>query len=779
MIQKIFPLLSRPGESENHSRGLSFNRFVAYLEDKVKTEHSLRQKFYEFVLQHFHHYAGEATPFNLHQLQQYTGLLDLLYVCLFPPLSNEEDVLWALSTPDMDTVFYGTPAFYKVFSALQENPGIFAAETDKKAFYNSIDQMKYALILERYYHLQHFTKEEIVYTSTDTTTGLPTYYSIAADNRFIAVQRNEGAAAVTDKNAITQQLQTISSLCEMECSIPLSSFTFTGFAIVIVTDITARYALHKMRSAIIAHAPENVEATYRIILSLLQAFCGTKNIAFGLLPFIKLNNRLVSFYKSYPFSITINVARAQQIKETYFLAWINKHFKNPRMLFFKEEGDTGKAQDLFYKAFVNAGIKEYALLPVYHNNELTGMLEVSATMANTVTEITLARLDAAMPILAQLMHNNQAEFEAGIDKIIKTNFTAIQPAVQWKFNEVAWKYLRDKIGKAADAEPIRFEHVHPLYGAIDIRNSTVERNKALYKDMQFYFSFLAETLQGINTDNISAISDLLGEAEELQQQTGLYFSGSEEAAIEQFAERVTAYLQSFAVAHPAAAAVINAYLSAMEPAAGAVHGERRALETAMQIINGAINKQLEEMQARLQESYPFYFEKFRTDGVEYDMYIGQSIAPAQEYKMEYLQQLRLEQLRSMAAIARIVAAGEAGVPVRLQTTQLIYVNASAIDISFRRDEKRFDVEGGYNIRYHVIKKRIDKVHLKDTGERLTQPDAIAIVYTQKSHEEEYMEYIGRLQQEGLLQQDARLYELEELQGVTGLKAIRVSVVRGA
>ena len=130
----------------------------------------------------------------------------------------------------------------------------------------------------------------------------------------------------------------------------------------------------------------------------------------------------------------------------------------------------------------------------------------------------------------------------------------------------------------------------------------------------------------------------------------------------------------------------------------------------------------------------------------------------------------------MAGIAKIVRSKAAIMPIHLQTTQLIYVNANSIDISFRTDEKRFDVEGSYNIRYQVVKKRIDKVHVKTTGERLTQPDTIAIVYSQKAHGDEYRHYIHGLQEQGLLKPGIEEFELEELQGVIGLMAIRVSVV---
>jgi hypothetical protein len=82
----------------------------------------------------------------------------------------------------------------------------------------------------------------------------------------------------------------------------------------------------------------------------------------------------------------------------------------------------------------------------------------------------------------------------------------------------------------------------------------------------------------------------------------------------------------------------------------------------------------------------------------------------------------------------------------LETTQLIFIHSNPIDISFRNDERRFDVEGAYNIRYEVVKKRIDKVLIAGTVERLTQPGKIAMVYFNANEAAEYQEYIRYLQQ---------------------------------
>lgn len=129
----------------------------------------------------------------------------------------------------------------------------------------------------------------------------------------------------------------------------------------------------------------------------------------------------------------------------------------------------------------------------------------------------------------------------------------------------------------------------------------------------------------------------------------------------------------------------------------------------------------------------------------------------------------------MALVARLTKALIPQMKKRLETTQLIFIHAATIDIEFRNDEHRFDVEGAYNIRYEIIKKRIDKVHIRDTEERLTQPDKIALVYFQQRDIDDYLGYIRYLQQQNILNDDLEFLELEELQGVAGLKALRIGV----
>ena len=108
------------------------------------------------------------------------------------------------------------------------------------------------------------------------------------------------------------------------------------------------------------------------------------------------------------------------------------------------------------------------------------------------------------------------------------------------------------------------------------------------------------------------------------------------------------YKQNF----PQVSKSIMRYYDTIDPQTGSSGKNRRAIEKSMNIINNSINNQIEAFGSRLQRFYPSYFDSFRTDGVEYDIYLGQSIAPYKTFDDHYLHEYRLLQLISMAEIAR-------------------------------------------------------------------------------------------------------------------------------
>ncbi|MGB6035208.1 MAG: GAF domain-containing protein, partial [Cryomorphaceae bacterium] len=193
------------------------------------------------------------------------------------------------------------------------------------------------------------------------------------------------------------------------------------------------------------------------------------------------------------------------------------------------------------------------------------------------------------------------------------------------------------------------------------------------------------------------------------------------------------------------------------------------------MINNMSYALIEKEEEKTQQMFPYYFENYKTDGVEYNIYIGQSIAKNKTYNPIYLRNLRLWQLMLMCKVTRETHKILPKLPIALETAQLILVQSSPLSIRFRTDEKKFDVDGAYNIRYEIMKKRIDKATIEGTGERLTQPHTVSVIFSQSKEEAEYMSYIKYLKHLNFIESKIERFDLEHMQGVSGLKAIRMKV----
>jgi hypothetical protein len=172
---------------------------------------------------------------------------------------------------------------------------------------------------------------------------------------------------------------------------------------------------------------------------------------------------------------------------------------------------------------------------------------------------------------------------------------------------------------------------------------------------------------------------------------------------------------------------------------------------------------------------PHYFEKHQTDGIDYVIYIGTSMHPHGKDNPFFLKNLMLWQLKVACGLAVHTRQVRPELKIPLDTCHLILVNQAPLSIRFRYDEKRFDVDGAYDVRHEIIKSRLDKVKISGGRERLTQPDRIAVVYSRPKEGWAIRRHIEYLQNRGYLLDELEMIDLEDLPGVRGLKAFRVGV----
>jgi prefoldin subunit 5 len=418
---------------------------------------------------------------------------------------------------------------------------------------------------------------------------------------------------------------------------------------------------------------------------------------------------------------------------------------------------------------------------VHQDPRLNQIVELYSPHPKAFNYQSLVKLKVILPLIEAGLNKKREELESSIANIVQDQFTSIDPSVYWKFRESAIRQLKqiEKVnGHSAEIKPIIFKEVYPLYGQADIVGSSVHRNKAIQADLQENLRLLKKTLQQISPQAQAHLLDYyFTKVDQLLQKTQKSFRPSDETHIMDLLKNdIHPCLQNLQEEYPELKeGPIGQYFKKLNQHLGIVYRARKDFEDSVSMINHHLSEKLQEADQEMQEKLPHYFEKYQTDGIEYNMYIGQSILPHQQFSEYYLKNFRLWQLLTMCEMTQKVEALQPSLPTPLTTAQLIFVYSDPLDIRFRMDEKHFDVDGAYNVRYEIIKKRIDKAVIQGSKERLTQPGKIAIVYLHEKNRIEYLDYLQYLQEKNLISQDIEELELGKLQGVEGLRALRVSV----
>jgi hypothetical protein len=772
MLSAEAGLLDKMPVIESH---ISFLPFVQFLKEKLESTSGTRADFYRYLIRKF-----EAEPELLEKisdvriLNNHEELLELLSTAIFPVVSDETKNNFTLSSPYQFNVFAYSESFRNLFIDANEKHLKLPSEMPEQQLKEVQCAMIYDHILEKYYGIKLNDSPELIYPVIDADTGIKKYFKMRYDRRFVDFHLKGELPPIQDCAVCLNTFRILDLEKQMK-KMPFDLFRVEGFAVWVAEDVTTSEAIERMKKILLRQDISHSEIICQLKESIL-ALVGLNNVEVGLSPFVKVNN---NFLLNEEYTQHSLVAKHWNVNDEEghrqfqsFLEFYN-HNKEPMPVSKVTEDLLGFAK--FLKPLYENGARSFIYYPMQNSDGLLGMMELTSPVPGLLTQDIISKLEPAIPLLSVAMLRMRESFNDKIEKLVKEKFTALQPSVEWKFSEVAWDYLKGN-GSANDTGKIIFENVYPLYGAIDIRNSSVERNHAIQKDLTQHLQLIDETLNHLQSiANLPLLDGLKFKNKNFLQAIESALLPEDELRINEFlqndVEPIFCHLQK---SDPVCHSIVENYFPLLKDCSGLLYHNRNEYEESLLAINQAVTRYLEAQQVKLQRSYPHYFEKFTSDGVDYNIYIGQSMAPTHPFDLLYLKNIRLWQIQAMAELARITHQLLPELKVPLETTQLILIHNQPISISFRKDERRFDVLGSY-IRYEVMKKRIDKAMIKDTNERLTQPGKISMVYSNQKEAQEYEEYIQFLQSIELLTPDVENVDLEELQGVRGLRALRVGI----
>jgi len=444
----------------------------------------------------------------------------------------------------------------------------------------------------------------------------------------------------------------------------------------------------------------------------------------------------------------------------------------------RDQGSTHSPEEAAGWAQAPLEASSLLVIPLKEGEQVIGAVFLSSLGKDLLNLRDVHLLGDVWPILALATRGAKEEFEHEVESIIRKEFTSIHPSVEWKFRQAASQVIFDRQrGLENRVLGVEFSEVYPLFALSDVRSSSLLRAEAIVDDLTTQLELASSVLaQAFKEKPLPILEEIQFRLEGQKKLLADGLNTGDESSVVQFLQNeVEPLLEELELYGHGSQVAVSEYRGALHPVMKMVYRERGDLDESIRRINDTLGELVETSQVDAQAMYPHYFDKTSTDGVDQTLYLGPGMSPKRTWKRLYLQNLRLWQFLVLARGAQKCLEMKSHLPVPLDMTHLIMVQDMPLSIHFRMDEKRFGVEGAYNIRYELIKKRIDKATVKDSEQRLTQPGQIAVVYSRAEEAREYGRYIQFLTARGYLEPGVEELDLEDLQGVHGLKALRVRV----
>jgi hypothetical protein len=762
-----------------HSEALSyldFNRLFEkwrFLADDGRADTCIYQDLL-IRMQRFPELAGtRIDPKRLYSEENKLGF-GLILSSLFP-ISSQEDKIMAISKPFDFRPIYATPLFHLQFIDPSGNVRLPAELNDEQVSTNKKNNI-YSLILSQIYgvRMRQITPMIFQFLGGD---GVIRHFQIRINTEFVNVVAKGPIPPLQNiKESCKSGELYKGQLADLMEVLPLSLFEFHGFVLWEAIDLTVSQSVARLNEAVLKQEQVNSGGFITVLENSVKSLLGIGRLKVGLASLQSVKGRMVVSESRLAYSYLIRQLRSQGIEEPYrAIVGFLSEVKDPVILKDIQES----AADSIMSQVAGMGLQEIILYPLRHNDHLVGVLELCSFDKDTFDPVMLDTLSYLAPSLSLALHRQAENLDSRIKSIIRKNFTAIHPVVEWKFDDLALDYVLDEeAGKSPEIKPIIFQDVYPLYAAVDIKNSSVERIKAVHEDFAIQLDVAKEILELASSKYYLPFLDrLVNQISEFQNKLSLMLLSEDELRVTTFFNRdLEPVFIHLAEQYEDLRGSIDSYFESLDPQSRVISQHRNTFEKNLQQINQTVGSYMEAQEVEIQKIFPHYFEKFRTDGIEYNIYIGQSLVRDRKFDLIYLKNLRLWQLQSLIEVYHLILKMKIATDNPLEITQLILAHSSPISISFRLDERKFDVEGAYNIRYEIMKKRIDKALVAQTHERVVQPGKIAIVYSQEAEAKQYRDFIHFLQHKGQLDEEIEELVLEEMHGVFGLKAIRVTIL---
>ena len=610
----------------------------------------------------------------------------------------------------------------------------------------------------------------------DVETGLQRFYKPHIDDKYtrVVVRGELPKLTADDIRRLLTNLHDRELWLKM---LPPDRFVFHGFQFALLNDITEEESLSRLKHRLISRDAVLDVNRVKELADLVRLHFQRPKLQLGLTALDYPMERAIDH--EYRIRYNLLADEVDRLTDREYAGSIyDRIFHSGKVLIIPDLRDLPQPT-LLEEKLIGLGYRSMILAPlISQDGHIIGLVEIASPEPHAFNDFMKQKFEEIRGLFRTAVERSREYIDNQIEVILREQYTSLHPTVEWRFTEAAFNILKRQEEKLPPVpEEIRFKKVYPLYGQADIVGSSNLRHTAIYQDLIDNLRAGRFILvRALDLVDFPIVNQVIMSLDVHLRITLENFDNGLEIRIGDFIHRqLTPLVEQLGRQLPELRELAADYERNLDSDLGLFYRVRRDYEQSVTVLNRTISDFLAERDQAAQQVIPHYFEKYKTDGVEYEIYAGQSLLKRQQFSDLHLRNLRLSQLVDMCMLTRRVADLSPELSMPLRTAQLIFAYTSPLDIRFRMDEKRFDVDGDYNVRYEILKKRIDKATIRQGAERLTQPGMVSIVYMQDRDAEEYEDYLHYLHQAGYIDGDVEYLTLDPLQSVNGLQALRFRV----
>jgi len=708
-------------------------------------------------------------------LKKHKGTIEILLDELFSDLLTNNEIK-AASLPFGNIIFNASARFKNILA----NAGGDGFVPELRNMPEGQMYIVACTVILNFHYGFHFDFKRPLFYDIPDANGVMRHYRILYNADFMEILPTEKSKQLTQAD-VDELLDNFNDLELWKEKIPPHSFIAKGFVISNMFDITVEHSISEIKSSLISKNRRESTNFMENLLETFKSFFNHPTIQAGFVEYNPKKNRFERIYGAGMQSFILQDKEVEPCAEALCQKSYEKLLNDNDYFAISDVDRYFKASNGIepYKNLKEQGIKSAIFAPIADGGKLLGVLELVSSEVNVLNSVNANKLEDVMPFIVSAVIRSKAEEENRIDAIIQNECTSVHESVYWRFEEEAQRFIKDELdGGQPTFTEIIFKGVYPLYGQIDIKDSSQARNLAVQRDLLIQLSEVKKILSAaLETVRLPVYEELIFRVNDhIESIKETFDTNSEQGIFDFVLDEIHPVFEHFKRSNSTLKNLVVSYEASIDMRTDSYYDHRRNYDESVMRVNKKLAALIDKKQVNAQAMFPHYFERYKTDGVEHNMYIGNSIVDDNSFDFIYLNNLRLWQLQVMCEMENAHYRLKPELAVPLDVASLILVYNTSLSIRFRMDEKRFDVDGTYNARYEVVKKRIDKSFVKGSSERLTQPGKMVIVYSQKKDELEYLRYIKFLKSKGYFTGKVEIVELQGVQGVAGLKAIRADIL---